>query len=234
LSKLKLVCFFVSLVVIGASLFVELATLGMLGEFKPTAAVADDSAPGVGIRALILVDVILVYSIAIIAIDMAPSFRALSGRIQGIVTLILSIVIIIITIASIFAAISLLMLMLSLLMSPPFGTIAYFAIWGDFDKATARAILSLSMFLKIVGAGAMVFSNPSFLKNTGFMLLMISSLAATFVLGLLHAFPPSFLVSITDTIGAIVAGIIALIWGVRFLIGAIFAIIRAIRSVAPV
>jgi hypothetical protein len=234
LSKAKLAFFFLGAFALALSVVVELGSLALLGNFNTNQAIQDSPAPGIGIRALILIDFILAYAILLIAVDMAPGFRVVLGRIQGVVTLVLSILSIIIAIAAIYVAIALVVLMLSLLLSPPFGTIAYFAVWGSFDKSTARVILSASMFLKLIGVGMIVVSNPSFLKNIGFMLLMICSLAATFILGLLHAFPPSFLVSITDAIGAIIAGIIALIWSVVLLIGAIFAIIRAIRSVAPV
>jgi hypothetical protein len=234
LSKAKLALFFLGAFALALAVVVELTSLSALGTFKTNAAIPSNPAPGIGIRALILIDFILAYAILLIAVDMAPGFRTVFGRIQGVLTLVLSILSLIIAIAAIYLAIALVVLMLSLLLSPPFGTIAYFAIWGDFDKSTARLILSTSMFLKMIGVGMIVVSNPSFLKNIGFMLLMVCSLAATFVLGLLHAFPPSFLVSITDGIGAIIAGIIALIWSIVLLIGAVLAIIRAIRSVSPV
>jgi hypothetical protein len=56
----------------------------------------------------------------------------------------------------------------------------------------------------------------------------------TFLLGFLHALPPSFLVSITDAVGGIVAGILAALWMIVFIFGALGAIIRAIRSLLPV
>jgi hypothetical protein len=234
LSKAKLAFFFLGAFALLLSVIVELGSLAFLRELNANPAITGSPAPGIGIRALILIDAILAYAILLIAVDMAPGFRALVGRIQGVVTLVLSILCLIVAIAVIYSAIALVVLMLSLLMSPPFGTLAYLAVWGHFDKVPARAILSTSMFLKMIGVGLIVFSNPSFLKNKGFMLLIVCSLAATFVLGLLHAYPPSFLVSITDAIGAIIAAVIALIWAICMLIGAVFAVIRAIRSVAPV
>jgi hypothetical protein len=47
------------------------------------------------------------------------------------------------------------------------------------------------------------------------------SLLWTWVLGFLHAFPPGFLVSIADAIGALVISIVATIWLLFLLIGSL-------------
>jgi hypothetical protein len=226
--------FFLGALALLLAVALEAGSALLLGTFQPTAEVANVSPPGVGIRSLVFIDVVLGYALLLIAIDSAGGIRAVFSRIQGVLTLILSVLGILGSIIFIYLMIALVVLMLTLLVSPPFGTIAYFAIWGHFDKTPARIILGLDMTLKLFGIGVIAVSNPAFLKNKGFLFLMVCSLGMTFILGLLHAFPPFFLVSITDGIGAIVSAVIALIWMIILLVGALLAIIRAIRSVAPV
>jgi hypothetical protein len=231
--KVKTAFFFLGALALLLALALEAGSALLLGAFKPTAGVANIAAPGVGIRALTFIDVVLAYTLLLIGIDAIGGIRAIVSRVQGVVTLVLSIIGIIVAIVFIFASIGLVVLMLALLMSPPFGTIAYFVVWGTFDTASARLILGLDMTLKLVGVGMIAVSNPAFLKNKGFLLLMACSLGATFVLGLLQTIPPTFLVSITDAVGAIISGVIALVWMIILLVGAVLAIIRAVRSVVP-
>src|SRR5262249_6033416 len=148
------------------------------------------SPPGVGVRSLAFIDIVLAYALLLITLDSIGGLRPVFSRIQGVVTLILSILGILAAIAFIYLTIALVVLMLSLLVSPPFGTFASFPIWGRFDKAPARLLLGLDMTLKLFGIAAIALSNPAFLKNKGFLFLMLCSLGMTFVLGLLHAFPP--------------------------------------------
>ena len=55
------------------------------------------------------------------------------------------------------------------------------------------------------------------------------SLLGNVIITFLHGFPPGFLVSITDVIGAIIVAILAVIWAIFLLIGAIPAILASIR-----
>ena len=213
---------------------VEVGSLWLVGHSGAADGIPQGPPPGIGIRYLALVDAVVAYSLVLIAVDLVPVLRPIAARLQGIVTLLLALGALLATIALLFAAITLTMLMVSLLLAPPFGTLAYFAIWSTFKMDDARMLLGLAMTLKIGGSALLVLAMPSFLKNKGFMLLMGCSLGVTFVLGFLHALPPGFLVSITDAVGAIVAAVVALIWMVILLVGAMLAIVRAVRSVAPV
>jgi len=190
--------------------------------------------PGIGISALAYLDLIFVYSLVLIGLDFLPVVPAVFARVQGILTLILSFLGLLGAIALAFLTFTLLMTMASLFLAAPFGTIAYLAIWGDFDTAGAKVVLSLTMLLKLAGIGMILFASMSFLKNKGFMLLTICSLGLSFVLGLLHALPPGFLVSITDALGALVITIVLIVWTIILLVGALFAILRAVRSLSPV
>jgi hypothetical protein len=233
----KLALFFLGTFALGLAITVEAAS-GILMRYEvasgPLATVGDVPAPGIGIRSLLFLDAVLAYSLALIAVDFSAPIRAPFSRVQGVLTFVLGIFGALVAILFVTASINLVTIMLALLMSPPFGTLAYFAIWGHFDKTHARVILDLCIFLKIVGLALLVISSPSIVKNRNLMLLLGLSLGLTFVLGLLHAFPPSFLVAIADGLGAIITVIVALVWMILLLIGAISSIIRALRSLVPV
>jgi hypothetical protein len=78
-----------------------------------------------------------------------------------------------------------------------------------------------------------VFAHQRFLQNKGLVLIIATSLIASIIVSFLHGLVPLFLVSITDAIAGIVVAIIAVIWGIFFLIGSIPAIIRAVTSSVP-
>jgi hypothetical protein len=206
---------------------------GVLGDTASELSGAGGGRPGIGIRSLGLINLLLAYVLVLMILDLFPAWQKVAPRLQGLVTLIATLIGVFAAIAFIFVAFQLLMLMLGLLFSPPFGTMAYFALFGRFDTETSRRVLAAVMSLQILGTIAIVVVNPTLLKNLLLLLLVGSALLLTFVLGLLHALPPSFLVSIADAIGAIVAGILGAVWMFVFLIFAIVAVLRALRSLVP-
>src|SRR5438445_10025041 len=121
-----------------------------------------------------------------------------------------------------------LLVMVSLFLSPPFGTIAYLAIWGFFNRGGAQAILSISMVLKLGFVVMLLMAQQRFVQNRGLVLIIFTSLVANLIVSFLHSFVPGILVSITDAIAAIVVVILAVIWSVAMLIGSIIAIIKAV------
>lgn len=190
-------------------------------------------APGVGIRMLGLIDLGLAWSLFLMVLEFAGIARWLS-RVQGIVTLILSFLGILGGIILIVLTFTLLILMVSLLVAAPFGTIAYLAIWADFPSAEVRAVLGMIMMMKLLGLVFLAISNPAILKNKGLIILLLFSIGSTFITALLIALVPGFVAAIADVIGALISAILGTIWLVVMLIGAIFAVIRALRSVVPV
>jgi hypothetical protein len=223
----KLICFG-----LGALAFVLAFGVEFGAQWLPLQSGVDR--PGIGITALAGLDFIFLYSLALIGLDFLPVVPAVFSRVQGIVTLVLCLLALLGSIVLAWVTFSLLMTMVSLLLAAPFGTIAYLAIWGLFDTQSAKVVLALTMTLKLAGVGLIFFASMSFLKNKGFMLLTACSLGLSFGLGLLHTIPPGFVVSITDALGALIITIVLIFWIVVLLIGAIFAVLRAIRSVVPV
>jgi hypothetical protein len=121
-----------------------------------------------------------------------------------------------------------LLIMVALFFAPPFGTIAYLAIWGDFPKTAAAVILGVLIALKIGATICLPLAQQRFLQLKSLILLVATSFLATIVVSFLHGLVPFPLVSITDAVAAIVVGILALIWAIVILIGSINAVVQAL------
>jgi|SRR6266850_3045960 len=186
-----------------------------------------DKPPGLAIPQMALLDGLMLFTIALMGGRYFLSDRV-SGKIQGIVSLIVSLLVIIAAVLFIFADLGKLIVMLSLFLAPPFGTIAYLAIWAGFNRDGAQVILGGTMFLKLGFCVALVLAQQRFIQNKGLMLIIATSLLANLIVSFLHALVPGILVSITDAIAAIVVLVLALIWAVAMLIGAIIALVKAI------
>ena len=184
--------------------------------------------PGLGIPYLALLDGLLLLTLALMGASLLIPERV-HGRVQGLVTLIGAIVAILAGLVMLFAAIALLFLMVGLFTAVPFGTIAYLAVWGFFNRAGASGTLGLLMLLKVVAAVCLVLAHQRFLQNKGLVLLVLTSLLANAIVSFLHGFVPIVLVSITDALGAIIVAILALIWAVVLLIGALVSIVKVLR-----
>jgi hypothetical protein len=183
--------------------------------------------PGEGIPSMAMLDGLLFYAVLMMGIAQLVGAR-IEGRIAGIITLIVSILLLIATIVMVFKELALLILMVSLLLAVPFGTIAYFAAWGDFNTGGAAVALSIIMFLKLAFAVCLVLAQQGFLKMKWLMLIILTSLVANLVVSFLQGFVPVFLVSITDDIAGIVVCILAIIWLIAYLINSVVSIVKAI------
>lgn len=188
----------------------------------------DIPTPGLGIPYLALLDGLLLFTLGIICAPLIIP-QNIHGRIQGIVTLIVSLLMLLAAIAAIFVALGLLMLMVSLFMAIPFGTIIYMAKYAAFEKGAAAGTLGLIMSLKLGFAVFLILAHQRFLQNKGLVLIVLTSFLATIVVSFLHGLVPGFLVSITDDIAAIVVAILAAIWALVYLIGSIPSIIKVLR-----
>src|SRR5690242_14296440 len=130
LDSMRKPFFIVSLIAIFLAVFVELGSLAVLGHGSTTSANTFGVSPtGKAIPAMAFLDGLIFFASLLIGIALLIPERVQS-KIQGIITLVFSILLILGCIAVLFADIALLILMVSLLMSVPFGTIAYFAIWA--------------------------------------------------------------------------------------------------------
>lgn len=219
LGELRKPLFLIAMALILIALLIEIGS-GLVAGFGARAG-------GLGVPSLALLDGLLTFTIALIACSLLIPERA-QGRIQGVATLIVSLIVIFAGIAKIFAAIGKLFLMIGLLLSPIFGTIAYFIVFARFPRGEAAFSLSLLMTLKLFFAGFLVFAHQRFLQNKGLVLLALSSFIATIIIGYLHGFVPGFLVSVTDAVAAIIVALIAVIWAVVFLVGSIISVVKAV------
>lgn len=188
----------------------------------------DIRTPGLGISYLAVLDGLLLFTIALIGASLIIP-DSLHGRIQGIITLVVSLLALIGSIVLLFSAIALLMLMVSLLLAIPFGTAIYMIKYAHFDKIAATTTLSIIMSLKIGFAVFLVLAHQRFLENKGLILITLTSFAATIILSFLHSLFPLPLVSLTDTVGAIITAILSAVWALSYLVGSIPSIIKVLR-----
>ncbi|MEU7172397.1 hypothetical protein [Micromonospora tulbaghiae] len=203
---------------------------GRLGvELGDVGAVSEPSGRGVGYLALI--DVVALWTTGLFCLSLVLPDR-MQGRVQGVATLVFSIVLLLASLVLLIVAFVELTVMVSLFLAPPFGTLAYLAVWGFFPVGDAAVLLGLALLLKLVWAGLLLAAQPRFLRNKGLVALALTTLLCTVVLQFLHGLVPVILVSILDDLGAVVFAVVALIWALVLLIGSIPAIVKAIRTTA--
>jgi hypothetical protein len=219
LDTLRKPLFIVALVLMAVTVLVELGS----GLVKSLA----NAKIGLGIPYSPLLDGLLLFTVLLMGIGLLLPERV-TGRLQGVTTLVVSLLLAMLSFVLILAAIAALIEMVTLLLAIPFGTLAYLAIFGSFDRSGAATALSLIMTLKLFFAGCLVLAHQRFLENKGLVLLVLTSLVATLIIGFLQGLVPGFLVSITDAIAAIVVGILALLWAIFFFLGSIPSIVKAV------
>lgn len=226
LDSMRKSFFIVALIAIFLAVFVELGSLAFV-KGENSAGTLGVSPTGKAIPAMAFLDGLIFFATLIIGIALLIPERVQS-KVQGIVTLVFSILLLLGCVAVIFADIALLILMVSLLVSVPFGTIAYFAVWADFHTGQAQTALSMIMTLKIVFAIFLVLAQQRFLQNKGLVLIILTSFVSNLIVAFLYALVPGFLVSITDDIGGIIVCVLAIIWGIVYLTGAITSVVKVI------
>jgi hypothetical protein len=234
LNQLRLPFFIAAIIAFVIALLVEVAAKDALGWFHILKTGAEGKeTPGFAITYLALIDGLIAYSLAWMVAGLVIP-RSVTGRAQGIVSLIISIFAFLGTLALIFITFALLMLMISLLLAIPFGTIAYLAAWGHFAVGAAASTLALVMLLKIVFCVCLVLAQQRFLENKGLVIIICLSLGMTWVIAFVHALLPGVLVSIGDAAVALVITIIATIWLLIMVIGSIVATVKAIISLKDI
>ncbi len=221
LENLRKPFFIIAVIVMAVIVLIEIGSSFLMNP-------SDFDRPGYGIMYLAYIDGLLLYVTILITLALLIPEKV-QGRIQGIVTLIVSFFGCLGAIGSCFVALIFLLVMVSLLLAPIFGTIAYFAIYGHFDRSGAAVTLSIIMTLKIVFVVLLLLAHQKFVENKSLVLLVLTSLLCSLIISFLHNFLPIFLVSITDAVGAIVVAIIAIIWLIIFLVMAIVSIVKAIH-----
>ncbi len=231
MDKLRTPFFIVALAIMLAVVLVEAGSSGLVKAFLPAQA-SDTTVTGFGVQYLALMDGLVLFTVVLMGASLLAPER-IHGKLQGVGTFIVSIIVIVVGIILILMAFIILMVMISLLLAVPFGTAVYFVKFSTFARGEVAATLSSIMFLKIVFAVCLVLAHQRFLQNKGLVLIIVTSLIASIIVSFLHGLVPLFLVSITDALAGIVVAIIAVIWGIFFLIGSIPAIIKAVTSSVP-
>lgn len=225
MDRLRLPFLILALIFLGVATALEAggAFLGVAGRLPQGAPDA-----GIGIPYIALIDALLLYTVGFITAGVVVPER-LHGRLQGCATLLVSLLVLLGAIVLFFVALGLLLLMVALLVAVPFGPAIYLGLYGGFPVTEAAAFLGGTMTLKLGFALLLVLAHQRFLQNRTLVLLTVTSLGATLVLGILHAFPPGVLAAVTDAIGALVFAVVAAIWALVLLVISIPSILRALR-----
>ena len=214
----------------GLVLVIELgmaATVALkFGGAVPALQPSDRSTPGIGIAYLAAFDFFLLYSLTQMTLSELIS-KKIVGRAQGWVGMVISLVALGVLFVMFFLAFGRLVLMVSLLLAPIFGTLAYFALFADFDRGVAAATLGSLLMLKIALAVCALFAHVRMLQNKSFVGLVLVSIGLTMLVAFLHAFPPGFLANIGDSIGALVIVVLAILWALLLLFGSVRAIFKS-------
>jgi hypothetical protein len=183
--------------------------------------------PGLAITYMALLDGLVLFTVLLMGAGLLLP-EGIHGRIQGIATLVVSLLALLAVIIMIILAFVKLLIMVALFTAVPFGTIAYLAIYGFFNRAVAAGILSFGMLLKLLFAGFLVLAHPRFMQNKGLVLITLTTLVGGVIVSFLHGLVPVFLVSITDAIAAIIVGILILIWAICLLIGSVISVVKVV------
>jgi len=218
----------IALVLIFLVVIIEASSSLLMDLGTPGASALDATTPGYGITYLAFLDGLLFYVILLITLAIFIPEK-IQGRIQGCATIIVTFLGCLGTIVAIFMCLIVLIIMVTLLLAPIFGTIAYLAIYGHFDRSGAAVTLSLIMTLKIAFAICMFLAHQNFIKDKALVLIILTSFLGNLVIGFLHNFVPGPIVSIADAIAAIVVGILAVIWALILFIKAIPSVLKAIH-----
>jgi hypothetical protein len=187
-----------------------------------------ENPPGMGIPALALIEGLLLLVLVITAAPLLIGER-ITGVLTGGVSIIGGLVVLLAAIATAIVSFTALMLMVSLLLSVPFGTLAYLAIFGSFDTGGAAVFTSLVLGLTLAALVLLVLAQQRFLKGKGLLLLLLTAVLLTFVTSLLHSIVPGFLVSITDALAALITAIVSAIWALLVVIGGIVSAVRVLQ-----
>lgn len=228
LDTLRKPFFVLALVLLALAVLLEMGSSLVVGSTLTNQSSAfAEQAEGWGVQSIALLDALLVLTVGLMGASLLLP-EGLHGRVQGLVTLVVSLLVLLGALFMLFMGLQLLGVMLGLFLAPPFGTIAYLAIWGGFDRPAAAAILALLLLLKLGFAACLVLAQQRFLQNKGLVLMIATSVLMGLLLAFLHGFVPKPLASITDLVGAIVVAVITLVWAIIFLIGAVIAVVKAI------
>jgi hypothetical protein len=193
-------------------------------------AVPDLPRPGLGIASLALLDAPIAYALFLLLLDQVPRLRPALARLQWVANLLAALLLLILGVMAALAAWALLVLMIALLLAPPFGTLAYVAAWGRFGEAEARLLLGSAMTLKLAGLAMALVAFPALRRNRWLMLMAAIALLVAVILGLAHAWPPGVLVSLADTVVALVAAVLAACLALLLLFGALWTGLRAVLA----
>lgn len=197
-------------------------------EAKKTGLGDPDAPPGLAIRALALVDGLVLWTVGLFA-SATLMRQSLHTRIRAIATPIFCLIVLIVAIVMIIAAIGTLMLMLSLLLSVPFGTIVYLILFGSFRTGVLVGTLGVVSFLRGLGLLLLLGSSWRYLKNKSLILMIGTGYLCGIIAGFALGLTPGIVHAIVDAVLAILFSVFAAIWALILLIRSLPGITAVVR-----
>lgn len=185
--------------------------------------------PKASINALMVFDVLLLITMIFYGLNYFISPNLIT-KTQGIITIIVCLSLLTFIICNIFLLLAEVFMMIGLLITPIFGTIAYFAKYSSFDKGGTFSLISLLKTLKISMIIAFLYTNIKNITNLGLILLILTPMVLLWVINFVYALVPKFLLQIVDGIAGIVVLIVGLIWCIVFIINSIISL-KALISI---
>lgn len=186
-----------------------------------------DAPPGRAIAHLALLDLLVFVSVLFLGAGLLIRTRNW-GRIQSALSAIVALVVLAVSVLQILAALALLLTMTGLFLAAPFGTLAYLAIYGFFPRAAAAALLSSALLLKLASGACLLVAQQRILFVKMLVALFLTSLAAGALVSFLHGVVPLPLVSIADSLAALLVGVVAAAWGLLLLVLSLPALVRGL------
>ena len=117
----------------------------------------------------------------------------------------------------------------ALFLSPPSGTLIYLTLFGFFNRYRSFVVLGVLVVAKLAFCVVLMEADHRFTRFRLLVGLMVTSVVMTvLVVGLLSVVPLT-MVSITDSIAAVVVTVVGVVWAVVLLIASMSAVVSDLR-----
>lgn len=174
-----------------------------------------------GLFSLLIFDWLVLMTVLLIGAPFLLSNETV-GRIQGFVTFGVSFFVLLAALAAFGVAV---MLIFKLLVSL-YGIFPYLFSYMSFPTRETAGILSIVMVCKFGFCILAILAHEKLLINTGLVVIVLTSLLLTMMVGFLNGMP-RIAVSITDDIGAIIIAVLACLRAFGFMVASLPAVKKA-------
>lgn len=187
-----------------------------------------EAPPGLASRALAGVDFLLLWTAFLFASATAIS-PEVHARVRAIATPLVCLMAAILLVVLIFLALGRLIMLLTLLLSAPFGTIVYLAVYGGFGTGAVLASLGAASLFRALFIGFLLASSWRYINNWTLLLITGTGFLCTVIAGVVFGLLPGILHAIGDAALALLFAIFALVWALILLVRSIPGLTATLR-----